>query len=91
MRAADFLFGQPDEAVQVKFVTPPKQFVLQHRAERRRERKRQPRVNAVAPPVFQKLDERDVGFGDGLEKPAFFQKLFMFRMAHERQVCVQDE
>ena len=72
-------------------VTLAQQRIEQHRAKRRRKRERQPRVNAVALPAFQNLDERDVGFGDGLEEPVFLQKLFVFRMAHERQMRVQDE
>ena len=91
MRAVDFLFGQVDQAVQDAARNAAQQRVEQHRAERRRERQREARVDAVAPPAFQTLDERDVGFGDGLEEPAFLQKFFVFRMAHKRQVRVQDE
>ena len=40
---------------------------------------------------FHDLQQRHVGFGDGLEEPAFLQKLFVLRMPHERQVRVEDE
>ena len=91
VRAVDFLFGQFDQAVQMPLVTPAQQRVEQHGAERRRKRKRQAGVDAVALPALQHLDERDVGFGDGLKQPAFLQKFFVFRMAHKRQVRVQDD
>ena len=36
-------------------------------------------------------DKGKVAFGDGFKKPILFQEPFMFRMAHERQVRVQDQ
>ena len=91
VRAVNFLFGQLDEAVQMPLVAVAQQRVAQHGAQRRRERQRQGRVHAVAPPAFHDLEQRKIGFGDGFKQPAFLQKLFMFRMAHKRQVRVQDE
>jgi hypothetical protein len=67
------------------------QRIAQHRAQRRRQRHRQARVHAVALPAVHHLQERQVGFGDGFEQPAFLQKLFVLRMAHERQVRVEDD
>ena len=72
-------------------VTVLQQRIEQHRAQRRRERERQPRVHAVAQPAVHDLDQRDVGFGDGFEEPVFLQKFFVLRMAHERQMRVEDE
>jgi hypothetical protein len=91
VRAVDFLFGQFDEAVEMPLVALRSSGSSSIAHKRRRERKRQARVHAVAPPAFQHLQQRDVGFGDGFEEPAFLQKLFVLRMAHERQVRVQNE
>ena len=91
VRAVDFLFRQFDEAVQVPLVTLAQQRVEQHRAQGRRERKRQARVHAVAPPAFQRLQQRQVGFGDGFKQPGFLQEFFVLGMPHKRQVRVQDE
>ena len=42
-------------------------------------------------PAFHHLDERDVGFGDGLKEPVFLQKLLVLRVPHKRQVRVQHQ
>ncbi len=36
------------------------------------------------------VDERNVGFGNCLKEPVFFQKLAVFRMTDKRQVSVQN-
>ena len=91
MRAVDFLFGQLDQAFEVAQVTVLQQRVEQHRAKRGRERQREARVHAVAQPAVHDLNQRDVSLGDGLEEPVFLEKLFVLRMAHERQMRVEDE
>ncbi len=89
--AVDFLFGEVNQPVQVPLVTALEQRIQQHRTERRRKRERERRGHAVAPPAFEGLQERDVSFRDGLEEPVFLQEFFVFRVAHERQVRVQNE
>ena len=37
------------------------------------------------------VQQRDVGFGDRLEEPILFEEIVVLRVAHERQVRVQDE
>ena len=91
MRAVDFFFREFDEAVEMPGVTVSQQLIQQHRAERGREREGETRVKLVALPVPDDLDQGQVGLGDGLEQPAFFEKFFMLRMPHERQVRVQDD
>ncbi len=91
VRAVDFLFGEVNQAVQVPLVALLEQRIEQHRTERRRKRERERRGHAITPPAFEDLQERDVGFRDGLEQPVFLQKFFVFRMAHKRQVRVQNE
>src|SRR5438093_10677092 len=65
--------------------------VLQHhthvRSERHSEYERSVDINQPS----HHLQDRDVSFGDRLEQPVFFQKMFMFRMPNERQVGVKNE
>ena len=89
--AVNFLFRQFDEAVQMPRVTPAQERVEQHGAQRGRKRERQGRVHAVMPPAVENLEQRNIGFGDGFKEPAFLKKFLMFRVAHERQVRVQDQ
>ena len=89
--AVNFLFRELDQAVEVPRVAFPQQRVEQHRAERGGKRERQPRLEPVAPPALKGLEQRQVGFGDGLEQPALLQKFFMFRMPHEWQVRMEDD
>src|SRR5438105_4599367 len=42
-------------------------------------------------PAFQNQQQRNIGFGDGLEKPVLFQKFFVLRVPHKRQVRVKNE
>ena len=67
------------------------EIVLQHRAQGGRERHRELERNVVVHQPSHHLQERDVSFGDRLEQPVFFQKMFMFRMPNERQVGVKNE
>ncbi len=39
----------------------------------------------------QSLDQRKIRFRQGLEKPVFFEKTFIMRISHERQMCVQQQ
>lgn len=48
-------------------------------------------VHAVPFQIFQHLDQREVGFGQCLKQPIFFQKFRMLWMAHERKMGVKDE
>ena len=91
VRAMDFLLGQFDQLVQVPRVTVLQQRIEQHRAERRREREREPGVHAVALPALHRPEQRQIGFGDGLEQPVLLEKLLVLRMPDERQVRVKDE
>ena len=71
-------------------VAAAQQLVLQHRAERRRDRHRQLERHAIAQQPLHHRDERDVGFGDRFEEPVFLEELVVLRMAHERQVRVKN-
>src|SRR5437660_1081037 len=91
MGPMQLLFGELDQSVQMPCVTLLQEGIQQHRAEGRRQRKGKRRLHPITPPAFQNLQQRHVRFIDGLEKPALFQKLFMFRMANEGQMRVENE
>src|SRR5216684_5665521 len=65
--------------------------IEQHGAERRAERERQARLHPAVQPAIHDLDERQVGFGDGLEEPVLLQKMLVLRMPDKRQMGVEDE
>ena len=65
--------------------------VLQHGAERRGEGQGEAGVNAVGQPAVHDLDQGHVGLGDGLKKPVLLEKFLVLRVAHKRQVRVQQE
>ena len=67
------------------------EFVLQHRAQRRRQRHRELKPNVVVHEPLHHLQQRDVSFGDRLEEPVFFEKMLVLRMPNEWQVRVEDK
>ena len=91
MGATDFFVGKRDEFVEMLRVTGLQQRITQHRAERGRQRHGDARFHVIALPAIHHLNQRQIGFGDGLEQPAFFQKLFVFRMPDVRQMRVEDD
>src|SRR5205085_2349457 len=66
-------------------------FVLQHRAQRWRERHRELERNVVVHQSLHHLQQRNVSFGDRLEEPVFLEKMFVLRMPDERQMGVKNE
>lgn len=79
-----FFHGQLDQAAQELLEAPLEQWVGEHRAERRPERKRKPAEHAVPVAAIEHLQRRQVGFSDRLEQPGSLWALFVFRMPHER-------
>src|ERR1700736_99269 len=67
------------------------QLVLEHRAKRRRERHGELEWDAVVHQPLHHAQQRDVGLGDGLEKPIFLEKPFVLRMPNERQMRVEND
>ena len=47
-------------------------------------------VQAIPVPALQELQQRHVGFRDGLEEPVLFQELLMLWVPDKRQVRVED-
>ena len=48
-------------------------------------------MQAVPLPAVQELQQRHVGFRDGLEQPVLLQELLVLRVPDKRQVRVEDE
>src|SRR5688572_13961535 len=91
IRAMDLALGKFDETFEVTQITLLQEGVEQHRAERGRERDGKARVHAVAQPALHDLDERKVGFGNGFVEPVLFKEALVLRVAHKRQVRVENE
>src|SRR4051794_4266320 len=89
--ASDLTLGQSDRAVEISDVTLAQQLVLQHGAERGRDRHRQLERPLVADEPFHHREQWNVALGYRFEEPIFFEKFLMFRMPNERQVRVKDE
>jgi hypothetical protein len=82
---------QRDRAIEIPHITLQEQLVLQHRAQRWRDRHGQLERHAVANQPLHHPEQREVAFGYRLEEPVFLEKLVMLRMPDERQVRVKDE
>ena len=77
--------------VEVAHVAAGEQRIGHHRQQRRRERHRHAERNAVARELLEDVEQRQIGFGERLEVPVLFEEAVVLRVAHERQVRVQDE
>src|SRR5207249_1334668 len=91
LRAQCFLFRQFNQAIEMPRVAVLQERIEQHRAKRGRQRQGEAGLHSVPQPAVHDLKQRDVAFRDGLEKPVFLQKLFVFRVADKRQVRVKDQ
>ena len=89
--ALDLLRGESDHSLEMAQVSLLEQLVAEHRAERRRERHRQPEGDAVVGQPPHHAQERQVRFGDGFEEPVFLEKILVLRMPDERQMRVKNE
>ena len=89
--AMDFPFRQFAQFIEVALVTGLQEGIPQHRAEGWREREREARLQLVPPPALQQLQQRHVGFRDGLKQPVLFQKPLVLRVPDKRQVRMQNE
>ena len=88
--ALDLPARQLDERVEVPVVAPDQQLVRHHRDERRRQRHRQPVVDAVAQQAVEHAHDRDVGLGERLEEPVLLHEGRVLRVTDVRQVGVED-
>src|SRR5438045_1911700 len=86
-----FARGEVDQKIEMADVTLDQQLVLQHRAQRRRERHGELERHMVVHQPLHHLQKRDVSLRDRFEEPVFLEKMFVLRMPDERQVRVQNE
>ena len=77
--------------VEIAHIAVLQQRIGHHRKQRRCERQGDAKVHAVARQALEDIEQRKVGFGQGLEEPVLFEEVFVLRVAHEREVCVQYE
>ena len=89
--AFDLLAGQGDQVVDVADVAVLQERIAEHGGQRRRDRHGQAPIDAVALQAVEDFQERDVGFGDGLVEPVFFEEIVVLGMADEGQMGVQDQ
>ena len=88
--AEKFLLDQFEQPGEVPLVTILQEWIEQHRTDRGRERDGEPRIHPLPQPAIHDLDQGKVAFGDGFKEPVLFQKPFVLRMAHVRQMGVQN-
>src|SRR5207244_11099292 len=72
-------------------VTLAKELILQHRAERRRERHGKLKRHMIIDQALHHAHQRDITFRYCFEEPVFFQKMLVVGMANERQMRVKSE
>src|SRR4029077_9566933 len=89
--AVDFCFGERNGAIQVFQIAISQERIIQHGAKRWRHRHGQAEMNAVTDQSFEHLPERDIGLGNGLKKPIFFQEVWVLRMPYKWEVGMQQE
>ncbi len=89
--AVDFLVGQLDRLVDAADIAVLQKLVAQHRGQRRRDRHGQPEIAAVVEQSVHHVDERNVGFRDGLIQPVFLEKLVVLGMPDEGEMRVEEE
>jgi hypothetical protein len=89
--AVGFFFGEVDEFIEVYMVALLEERIEEHGAESGGESEGERGADLIAEPALEDVDEGEVGFGDGLEQPAFFEETFVFRVANEREVRVEHQ
>ncbi len=90
-RALDFLPAQLEQFIHIPHVTLLQERVQKHIRQRRGHRHRQAEIHAVPQHAVHHLNERHVSLRDRLVEPVFLEEFLMLRMAHKRQVGVQND
>src|SRR5437660_1350565 len=93
MFAISLLFArsQIDQKLKVPDVTLAQKLILKHRGQRRRNRHREFEGHSIVHESLHHAKQRNVGLGDRLKKPLFFEEMFVLRMANEREMSVENE
>src|ERR1700688_1549063 len=87
----DFAFRERDCAIDVHEIALAQQSIIEHRAERRRERHGEPERNTIANQTFKYLPEWQIRFRNRLEQPIFFQEVGVFWMSNKWQMGVENK
>ena len=74
-------------------ITLPQQLILEHRAQRWRERHREfeSRQVGIVHQTLHRAQQWNVTFRYRFEEPVFFEEMLVFRMANERKMRVENE
>src|SRR6266478_1194595 len=80
-----------NQKIEMPYVTLAKQLVPQHCAERRRERHGKLKRHMLIDQAPHHAHQRHITLRYCFEEPVLFQKMFIFRVANERQVRVKNE
>ena len=86
-----FARGEIDQKIEMPHVALTKQLILQHRAERRRDRDGKLKRHMLINQALHHAQQWDVTLGYRLEEPAFFEEMLMFRMTNEWKMRVKNE
>ena len=84
--AADFLFSQFNPLIQETKVTGLQEGVAQHLCQGGRDREGESARDLISNNAVEGGDQRNIAFGNGFEKPIFFEKRGMLWMSDKRQV-----
>jgi hypothetical protein len=86
-----FVLKQSAKAIEMPEITIAQKWIGQHCAQRGRYRHSDLEANASPKQSLHHFQQRHVALADRLEKPVFFVKRFVLRVAYEWQMRVEDE
>src|SRR5206468_10376440 len=83
-----FARGEIDQKIEMPHIALTKQLILQHRAERRRDRDGKLKRHVLINQALHHAHQWDVTLGHRLEAPVFFEEMLMFRMTNKWKMRV---
>ena len=86
-----FARGEIDQKIEMPHIALTKQLILQHRAERRRDRDGKLKRHKLINQALHHAHQWDVTLGHRLEEPVFFEEMLMFGMTNEWKMRVKNE
>jgi len=89
--AMDLLVAELAEQVEPLRIARHEQLVAQHSDQGRRQRQGDPEGDPVVDAAIEHLQQRKVGLGDRLVEPILLEEFRVFRVAHVREMRVQDD
>ena len=91
LRAFDLLPGKLDQPADMTEIALLEQRIGEHGDEGRRQAHGEAEIHAVVHQSVEYVDKRNVGLGDRLVQPVFFEKPVVLGVAHIRQMAVQNQ